>query len=770
MLSTYLTYRTNAQNISQSLTRTAAQPEVSNDLAYYKANIGKVKTVDDFLSDSRLVSYATKAFGIQDMSYAKAYLRQVLTSDMSDPSSFANKLSDSRYKDFARAFNFTAGTSTDNPINIQTDAQSKDALNLYTQHITRQASAAATQTSDYKSQIATVTSVDEFLANDTLRTYALKSVGLDPSTSNAVLKQVLTGNTGAVPTSNDPTVVQAWKDLTAAFSFNADGSVSGSSGPQSASQINTMTGLYVMQANGGDTPDAATAATNYYSANIGNVSSVADLLSDRRLVSYILTSYGLDPSNVSDATLTSVLTSDPNDPSSYANTSGFDPFKSIAAAFNFQPDGSVASGSPAQTSSQQNGTTQLYQSNYNATQTAFDKSAEAYFSTNIATVKTATDLTKDPRMYQFLLTAFDIDPSSMTPEKLRDALQSDWTDASSPVNQPQNAPLKAMDRDFNFDTSGNVSAERRIQSASKILGTISNYTTASAVDNSTTAQVQADTSYYQNTISSISTLPDLLQNQKIVSILVKAYGVPANLSDTASLQKILSSDLNDPNSFVNQQGNENLRQMAAAFNFNSSGGITAEATTAPQSSKDATLTQDLFLHANLESTVGNSSKGASLALYFQRKASDIKSPYDIMADQNLLQVAQIALGLPAASGSADITQQANMITSKLNIADLQDPTKLDTFLSRFSALYDLQSAPQGANDVTTLFGGDTPGQTGISPDLLSAIQGGSSSTSQASSDETALFAGISANQSGSSTDQSAFSDSLMSSIQSLPGS
>ena len=46
--------------------------------AYYLANIGKVKTVDDFVNNYQLFSYAMKAFGLADMTYAKGLMTKVL--------------------------------------------------------------------------------------------------------------------------------------------------------------------------------------------------------------------------------------------------------------------------------------------------------------------------------------------------------------------------------------------------------------------------------------------------------------------------------------------------------------------------------------------------------------------------------------------------------------------------------------------------------------------------------------------------------------------
>jgi len=47
-----------------------------------------------------------KAFGLEDMTFAKAFMRKVLTEGVAT-ATFANRLSDKRYADFA-GFNFAA--------------------------------------------------------------------------------------------------------------------------------------------------------------------------------------------------------------------------------------------------------------------------------------------------------------------------------------------------------------------------------------------------------------------------------------------------------------------------------------------------------------------------------------------------------------------------------------------------------------------------------------------------------------------------------------
>ena len=85
---------------------------MERDSAYYLANIRSVKSIDDFIGNDRIFKYAMKAFGLEDMDYAKAFMRKVLTEGIDNPNSFANSLTDTRYREFAETFNF-ARYSTD---------------------------------------------------------------------------------------------------------------------------------------------------------------------------------------------------------------------------------------------------------------------------------------------------------------------------------------------------------------------------------------------------------------------------------------------------------------------------------------------------------------------------------------------------------------------------------------------------------------------------------------------------------------------------------
>lgn len=106
MVDTMTSYRLIASDMTRSLQRVSNEPMVERETAYYLENIGQVETIDDFMADTRLYNYAMKAFGLDDMAYAKAFVRKILTEGVTDEDAMANKLTDKRYKEFATVFDF----------------------------------------------------------------------------------------------------------------------------------------------------------------------------------------------------------------------------------------------------------------------------------------------------------------------------------------------------------------------------------------------------------------------------------------------------------------------------------------------------------------------------------------------------------------------------------------------------------------------------------------------------------------------------------------
>src|SRR5690625_4350873 len=106
MLTTSVAYRQIMANMDRSLERIGNMPQTGRETQYYRENIEKIRSIDDFMADKRIYSYALTAFGLGEMSYAKAFIRKVLEEGIDQSDSLANRLADRRYRDFATAFNF----------------------------------------------------------------------------------------------------------------------------------------------------------------------------------------------------------------------------------------------------------------------------------------------------------------------------------------------------------------------------------------------------------------------------------------------------------------------------------------------------------------------------------------------------------------------------------------------------------------------------------------------------------------------------------------
>ncbi|MBZ9789403.1 DUF1217 domain-containing protein [Rhizobium sp. 3T7] len=535
MISASMAYNILSGNMKQSLDRVAAQATVKRDAEYYKENINKVKDVDDFLGNYRLYSYAMKAYGLDDMTYAKAFMKKVLESDLTNADSFANKLTDTRYKEFAAAFNFNSPAA-----DAQSDAQEDDLIGLYTQSFADESKNATTETDYYSNAIDAVQDVSDIVSNSRVRTYVLKAYGIDPTyVSKDFLTQVLTSDV------NDPNSFvnvngnDKYKALAAQFNFNADGTVSGAA--QTTAQKNAVMEQYNLTVPSIATPAAADYNKAYYLSKIGTITNVSDLVADSRLASYIKTAFSMG--DLSNAALKLVLTD-----ANYANTLGYGEAHS---AFNFNADGTIdstAASYTAQTSDQIDAMADMA------------SAASSYYQSKIVTITNVDDLIADPRLTRFIKDAYGM-PQTLSDADLKRVL-TDSTYASTLGYDNVHAA-------FNFLADGTVSDKGVAQ------------TTAQA--RSTNSGANANLDYFQSKIGAISNVDQLIADQKLTSLIKSVYRMPADTSD-ADLKSILT----DP-SFASARGFTSVNQ---AFSFASDG--SAAAASGPQGAEQLMNTTDSY--------------------------------------------------------------------------------------------------------------------------------------------------------------------------------
>lgn len=185
MINTYVGYQAIARDMAKSLAQVEKQPTVERESEYYLKNITKVKSIEDFMDDSRLFRFAMKAHGLEDMAYAKAFMVKVLEGGIDNDQTFANKLSDTRYREFAETFNFARYGDT---ATVFTRAQ-QGTVDKYVRQTLEQN---AGETNEgvrlalyFQRKAGTIKNAFQILADPALTKVAFTALGLPASFSSA---------------------------------------------------------------------------------------------------------------------------------------------------------------------------------------------------------------------------------------------------------------------------------------------------------------------------------------------------------------------------------------------------------------------------------------------------------------------------------------------------------------------------------------------------------------------------------------------------------
>jgi hypothetical protein len=718
VLTTLASYRLVSTNIDRTLTTTAAQPQVARDTEYYLANIGNVQSIDDLLDDQRLFAYAMKAYGLEDMTYAKAFMRKVLESDLDDTSSFVNKLADSRYLEFAKAFHFLPSGDVDAGLTTAQDSASEDAMiGLYSQQRILKGETAAAEAAYYQSRIGSIDSVDQLLSDERLFKYALTAYGLDASIASvSAIRDVLTSDL------SDPNSVAnlygtKYQELAAAFSFEADGSVAPGGSAQTSEQASQTMLAYYEATDTDESPAAAAFKIDYFNELMAGVTNVDDLVDNQFLRSFVATAAGLDPTETTAATVREILVSDLSDPDSAANES--EAFKTVAQAFNFNTDGSLDSGVAAQDADQAEALADVFITYYDDDAIETEQTNTQYYRNAIGQVFHVDVLLSDDKLYNYVLSSYGIDPGEVTKTQIKRVLLSDPTSASSYASLLQDSRFTALASAFNFDSLGFAQGVKQVQTASAASNTIARYTGTLGDLEIDQTLGNAESQYYDRTILTISSVDELLENQRLRAYIVRAYGLDNDVAND-TLRKVLTSDPLDPRSFANKSDNAAYKDLAADFNFNSDGTVARSAVGAAQDRGDLVRTRSFYYRQKVEEDAGSQNEGVRLALYFERKAASITSPYSILADKALLKVVQTATGLPETMSLLDIDRQAKLISDRLDLDDLQDADKVEAFLTNFAAMWEIENSTVTQTSSSLLPG--QPVEASINTDLLTNLQ------------------------------------------------
>ena len=202
----------------------------------------------------------------------------------------------------------------------------------------------------------------------------------------------------------------------------------------------------------------------------------------------------------------------------------------------------------------------------------------------------------------------------------------------------------------------------------------------SAFDNS--ADVVRDTAYFRDKIGSVTTAVDLVEDRRLLSVALGAYGLGDDIGSKFFVRKVLEDGTLDPRALANRMSDKRYLALAKGFGF---GDFPVPNTVLSTFGQEVT---DAYKARRFEVAVGDSDPNLRLALGFGRDLSDIVGRqttndgrwFGVMGNTPVRKVIETALGLPASFGRLDLDRQlsgfrdaAQRVLGRGEVADFSDP-------------------------------------------------------------------------------------------------
>ncbi len=212
-----------------------------------------------------------------------------------------------------------------------------------------------------------------------------------------------------------------------------------------------------------------------------------------------------------------------------------------------------------------------------------------------------------------------------------------------------------------------------------------------------------DIDYFRENISSALTAEDLVNDRRLLSVALGAFGLGEEIGKKAFIQKILDEGTENSDAFANRFNEPRFKALSEAFGY---GNIQGGSSVLLESFREDIIAR--FKSREFDRAVGEVDNDMRLALNFKRDIPSIVDPdttettawFQIMGQQPLREVIATAFNIPQSVSQLDIDRQqeifaerANSLLGDSNPAIFDDPEKVDEVLRRFFLNRQIENGP-----------------------------------------------------------------------------
>jgi Protein of unknown function (DUF1217) len=215
--------------------------------------------------------------------------------------------------------------------------------------------------------------------------------------------------------------------------------------------------------------------------------------------------------------------------------------------------------------------------------------------------------------------------------------------------------------------------------------------------------LERDVDYFRENISKALTAKDLVNDRRLLTVALGAFGLGDEINKKAFVEKILAEGTEDSDAFANRLNEPRFKELSEAFGY---GNIQNGSSVLLESFREDMIAR--FKVREFDRAVGESDNDMRLALNFRREISELVDPettektawFQIMGQQPLRELLATALNIGSSVAQLSIDRQQEIFADRTRSvlgssdpAQFEDPEVVDEVLRRFFLMRQVESGP-----------------------------------------------------------------------------
>lgn len=366
-------------------------------------------------------------------------------------------------------------------------------------------------------------------------------------------------------------------------------------------------------------------------------------------------------------------------------------------------------------------------------QEASVQQAVSYFKSHITQITSVQQLTQDPQLLNFVLTAFGLQADDNSPALIAGVLKSNLSQSNSLANELADPRFQQLAQEFNVATFG----ASNFSNSNVIADVVNKYlTNAYEISLDNTNPALRDAAYFLRNVGSITSAYNILADPVLRNVVLTATGLP---------QTIANLPIQDEAHLIDSKINLKALETSSSSSSTSSSGSASSSTTAlsTDQSELSSLSSATAVVTAAQTAVQNIVNQINTVTQAQANLATIQNPSGpfaaeipvqqaaapvLIEQQGLLAAAQKATG----SVTGDLSQLQSLVQQA---GDPNNTTPISTLQSEFTTL--VSSITSAISGATYQFDNNTGGTTYTSKNLIDGSLGSAITVQYDSAGDTA---------------------------------